>query len=148
MKLQRSFAQQSGPIGCCVLASALSANDFTHSQLAAVHWVFLSYCPRSIQDVADDRTIECSISKMCDFKTLLGRDEIARHATASDCWVVIENEVFDVTKFLEEHPGGKRVILSKAGTDATQAYDAVHSRDLLAKYNAQMYVNTIVLRVS
>ena len=85
---------------------------------------------------------------MRNFKSLLGRDEVARHATASDCWVIISNEVFDVTKFLEEHPGGKRVILSRAGSDATHAYDAVHSRDLLAKYNAQMYVDPIASRGS
>ena len=78
---------------------------------------------------------------MCDFTSLLGRDEVARHATASDCWVIIDDRVFDVTEFLEEHPGGKHVILSRAGTDATQAYDAVHSRDLLAKYDVRMYVN-------
>lgn len=85
---------------------------------------------------------------MRDFKSLLGREEVARHATASDCWVIVHNEVLDVTNFLEEHPGGKRVILSRAGSDATQAYDAVHSRDLLAKYNAQMYVDTMASRAS
>jgi cytochrome b involved in lipid metabolism len=43
--------------------------------------------------------------------------------------------VYDVTKFIDEHPGGDDVILAEAGKDATQAFEDVgHSdeaRDLL-----------------
>ncbi|KAF4992380.1 hypothetical protein FDECE_13736 [Fusarium decemcellulare] len=39
-----------------------------------------------------------------------------------------------VTDFLESHPGGKAIILRHAGTDATQAFEEVHPRELLAEY--------------
>jgi cytochrome b involved in lipid metabolism len=33
-------------------------------------------------------------------------EEVAKHNTTEDCWVVIHGRVFDLTKFLQEHPGG------------------------------------------
>lgn len=37
---------------------------------------------------------------------LLSAQEIAVHKTPEDCWIVVDNQVWDVTDFLEEHPGG------------------------------------------
>lgn len=34
--------------------------------------------------------------------------EVARHASETDAWVVIKGEVYDVTAFQQEHPGGKK----------------------------------------
>ena len=44
--------------------------------------------------------------------------EVAMHASADDCYLVIRDRVYDVTKFADEHPGGK-IILTYAGEDAT-----------------------------
>lgn len=33
-------------------------------------------------------------------------DEIARHNTIADLWVVIDNDVYDMTEFQHKHPGG------------------------------------------
>ena len=35
-------------------------------------------------------------------------DEVAQHNKESDCWVIVNDEVLDVTKFLPDHPGGKK----------------------------------------
>lgn len=37
---------------------------------------------------------------------LLSAQQISEHKTSEDCWVVIDKQVWDVTDFLEEHPGG------------------------------------------
>ncbi|KAJ3034424.1 hypothetical protein HDV00_005044 [Rhizophlyctis rosea] len=56
--------------------------------------------------------------------------EIAQHNTRNDLWMVIEDKVYDVTKFLDEHPGGEEVLLEQAGVDATEAFDEIgHSDD-------------------
>ena len=41
--------------------------------------------------------------------------EVAKHKTDKDCWVVIKGNAYDVTKFLPDHPGGKKAILMYAG---------------------------------
>nr|BAN20243.1 cytochrome B5 [Riptortus pedestris] len=44
--------------------------------------------------------------------------------------VVIHNSVYDVTEFLNEHPGGEEVLMEQSGQDATEAFEDVgHSSD-------------------
>jgi L-lactate dehydrogenase (cytochrome) len=61
-------------------------------------------------------------------------NEVAKHNTDDDCWVVIHGKAYDVTEFKEDHPGGKNIILKWAGKDATHTYDPVHPPDTLDKY--------------
>lgn len=42
--------------------------------------------------------------------------EIAKHNTKQSCWIVLESNAYDVTKFMNEHPGGAPIILKNAGT--------------------------------
>jgi len=63
--------------------------------------------------------------------------EISRHNKEGDCWLVIEDKVYDATSFVDEHPGGY-IILDGAGKDATGLFnsDFPHSpeaREELAK---------------
>ncbi|KAH8846902.1 hypothetical protein MCOR27_008124 [Pyricularia oryzae] len=58
--------------------------------------------------------------------------ELSRHNSKSSCWIVIHGQVWDVTEFLELHPGGDRIILKSAGRDATPSYESVHDPDLVA----------------
>ena len=41
--------------------------------------------------------------------------EVAKHNTQNDLWVVINNKVYDVTAFVEKHPGGHEVLIERAG---------------------------------
>jgi cytochrome b involved in lipid metabolism len=49
--------------------------------------------------------------------------EVATHASTTDCWLIINNTVYDVTTFLAEHPGGAAVIIPYCGKEATRAFD-------------------------
>lgn len=49
-------------------------------------------------------------------------EEVSKHNEIEDCWVIIEDRVYDVTSFLEHHPGGYDVILDCAGSDATESF--------------------------
>ncbi|EXJ63536.1 L-lactate dehydrogenase (cytochrome) [Cladophialophora psammophila CBS 110553] len=53
--------------------------------------------------------------------------EISSHSADTDCWIVVDNQVWDITKFAPEHPGGPGIIYKYAGRDATQAYNEIHS---------------------
>ncbi|KAM3964781.1 uncharacterized protein ACR2FA_001172 [Aphomia sociella] len=48
--------------------------------------------------------------------------EVSSHDTPQDCWVVIYDRVYDITTFLEEHPGGADIMLEYAGQDASTAF--------------------------
>eukprot|EP00760_Papus_ankaliazontas_P006343 PhM_4_TR13009/c0_g1_i1/m.40774 len=63
-------------------------------------------------------------------KKTLTLAEVKAHTTEKSCWFVIRDKVYDVTKFLDEHPGGREVLLDVAGGDATAEYDEVgHSNN-------------------
>mmetsp|Transcript_15575 Transcript_15575/g.24217 ORF Transcript_15575/g.24217 Transcript_15575/m.24217 type:complete len:123 (-) Transcript_15575:249-617(-) len=64
--------------------------------------------------------------------------DVATHKTKDDCWITVHGKVYDVTKYLSEHPGGEEIILESAGTDATTNFEDIgHSqgaRDILTEY--------------
>ncbi|XP_060109728.1 cytochrome b5 type B [Heteronotia binoei] len=56
--------------------------------------------------------------------------EVAKRNTEKETWLVIHGRVYDVTRFLNEHPGGEEVLLEQAGRDATESFEDVgHSAD-------------------
>lgn len=65
---------------------------------------------------------------------MLSYGEVGKHNSKTDCWVIIHGEVYNVTDFLKEHPGGSAIILKYAGKDATKAFDPIHPSDTLTKY--------------
>eukprot|EP01130_Rhizamoeba_saxonica_P015952 TRINITY_DN7278_c0_g1_i3.p1 TRINITY_DN7278_c0_g1~~TRINITY_DN7278_c0_g1_i3.p1 ORF type:complete len:302 (+),score=71.88 TRINITY_DN7278_c0_g1_i3:223-1128(+) len=48
-------------------------------------------------------------------------EEVSKHDDEDDCWMVIKDKVYDVTKFVDEHPGGY-IILDGAGKDSTYEF--------------------------
>ncbi|RAH45852.1 putative cytochrome b5 reductase [Aspergillus brunneoviolaceus CBS 621.78] len=83
--------------------------------------------------------------------------EVATHNKKDDIWIVVHGQVFDVTKYLQDHPGGAEVLLETAGTDATVDFEDVghseDSRDILQEYligtlkDAKKYVSPKAVRV-
>lgn len=53
-------------------------------------------------------------------------EEVAKHTSTESCWVILYGNVYDVTDFLSDHPGGSKIILKLAGKDATEEYDPIH----------------------
>ncbi|RNF01211.1 cytochrome b-domain protein [Trypanosoma rangeli] len=51
------------------------------------------------------------------------KHELRKQATA--CWLAIENKVYDLTSFIDLHPGGRDVLLCESGTDATLAFEKI-----------------------
>lgn len=65
------------------------------------------------------------------------RDEVAKHNTLADAWVIYNGHVFNITKFIPIHPGSKQIQLMP-GTDMTHVYNSVghstNSLNILNKY--------------
>lgn len=47
--------------------------------------------------------------------TMLTGSEIAKHKSSDSCWMVIHGRVYDMTRFLDKHPGGRSILLKQAG---------------------------------
>jgi len=56
--------------------------------------------------------------------------EVKQHNTKKSAWVTIHNKVYDITSFMQEHPGGEEVLLDVLGSDSTESFEDVgHSAD-------------------
>ncbi|KAF4263910.1 hypothetical protein KXW98_007982 [Aspergillus fumigatus] len=57
------------------------------------------------------------------------REEIEKHTTDDDCWIIINDKVYDATSVLSWHPGGKAPIMAHAGRvhqDTSKEFESIH----------------------
>ncbi|KAG0189300.1 hypothetical protein DFQ28_003592 [Apophysomyces sp. BC1034] len=70
--------------------------------------------------------------------TVYTLEDVAKHNTKDDLWMVIHNKVYNCTEFVQEHPGGEEAIYDEAGNDASEPFEDIgHSdeaREMLEKY--------------
>ncbi|XP_040265859.1 cytochrome b5 [Bufo bufo] len=65
-------------------------------------------------------------------------EDVRKRNSAKELWLVIHGRVYDITRFVEEHPGGEEVLFEQAGADATESFEdvghSVDARDMLTQY--------------
>ena len=71
------------------------------------------------------------------------RDEVAKNNNEESLWCIIDSKVYDLTDFLDAHPGGETVLLQVAGTDATTAFYNLHRHEVLQKYDKTLRIGTV-----
>lgn len=54
---------------------------------------------------------------------VLTASEVSKHNSGSNCWMIINNKVYDLTSFLNSHPGGVSIMILYCGKDGTRAYN-------------------------
>jgi hypothetical protein len=52
--------------------------------------------------------------------------QVKANNSAKSCWAVVDDYVYDLTKWINSHPGGPGAIVSLCGTDATTSFKAQH----------------------
>jgi cytochrome b involved in lipid metabolism len=52
--------------------------------------------------------------------------QVAANNSAASCWSVIDDNVYNLTVWINSHPGGIGAILSLCGKDGTSAFKAQH----------------------
>jgi cytochrome b5 len=68
--------------------------------------------------------------------TEYSEEEVAKHGIESDCWLIIGNsnnggsKVYDITKYMNDHPGGPEIMMEFAGKDADDMFEDIgHSSE-------------------
>lgn len=73
----------------------------------------------------------------------IGFEELCKHNTLEDLWLAIDGIVYDVTPFMDDHPGGGEIMLSAANKDGTDDFEDVghspHARELLKKFKVGVF---------
>jgi len=54
------------------------------------------------------------------------RAEVAAKNSASNCWTIVGNKVYDLTQWISRHPGGSGSISSLCGIDGTSRFKSQH----------------------
>ncbi|GAA5925656.1 hypothetical protein JCM3775_001465 [Rhodotorula graminis] len=60
--------------------------------------------------------------------------EVAKHNSRESLWMCIDDEVWDVTNFVDLHPGGAKVMEQNAGKDVTKLFKSLHPPNTLRKF--------------
>ena len=52
--------------------------------------------------------------------------EVRAHHSRTDLWIVIDNNVYDLTRFVDKHPGGPLALSHAAGHECTDLFTEYH----------------------
>ncbi|CDS08900.1 hypothetical protein LRAMOSA10261 [Lichtheimia ramosa] len=70
-------------------------------------------------------------------------EQVAEHNKADDLWIIIDGKVFDLTNFVNEHPGGKKVLVKMAGKDASKKFAQFHNPSIMEKVGLPMQIGVV-----
>ncbi|KAK9481377.1 acyl-CoA dehydrogenase/oxidase [Lipomyces japonicus] len=70
-------------------------------------------------------------------------EDVAKHNSEESLWVVIDNGVYDLSSFQNEHPGGKKILKRVAGKDASKQFWKYHNAGILKKYQSKLQIGSI-----
>ncbi|KAG5944008.1 hypothetical protein E4U59_007698 [Claviceps monticola] len=70
-------------------------------------------------------------------------EEVAKHNTEGDLWVVVKGVVMDLTNWLDQHPGGPQAIKNFMGRDATEEFAMLHDDEVIPKYAPEQVIGRV-----
>jgi cytochrome b involved in lipid metabolism len=70
--------------------------------------------------------------------------ELSQHSTRDNCWIGIEGKVYNVTTFIDKHPGGDK-ILQGCGKDSTALFNKIkaHAKQSVQALKEKFYIGEI-----
>lgn len=74
---------------------------------------------------------------------VIPRASIENRNTRTDNVIIIDNVVYDVTEFLEDHPGGAEVLLDNGGKDASRCFRDVGHSDIALEWRQKFRIGIV-----
>ena len=70
--------------------------------------------------------------------------DVASHNTVDNgLYIIIDNEVYGMASFVDEHPGGAKILKRVGGKDASKQFWKYHNEGVLKKYGPKLKVGTV-----
>ncbi|KAI2802766.1 hypothetical protein RDWZM_001055 [Blomia tropicalis] len=80
-------------------------------------WVRFAATAKDLTGLSGQQTIPLNVTK----------DELSKHDQPDDCWTAIRDKVYNITPYLDYHPGGMEELMRGAGIDSTDLFDETHA---------------------
>jgi cytochrome b involved in lipid metabolism len=120
---------------------ALAFGFFAIAMLIMVGWGFIekqskesntapvqAEVPSSSSSSSSSGTAQQNSSPTNSSSSSYTKGQLATHNKPADCWMAINGGIYDVTNYVDMHPGGADIVLMYCGKDATQAYNTQGGR--------------------
>lgn len=69
--------------------------------------------------------------------------DVAGHNKPDNLYIIVDSDVYDLTKFQDDHPGGKKILQRVAGKDASKQFWKYHSEAVLKKWKPKLQVGSL-----
>ena len=70
--------------------------------------------------------------------------DIKEHATPEQgLYIIIDGSVYKMSDFMDEHPGGSKILKRVGGKDASKQFWKYHNEDILKKYEGKLKVGEV-----
>lgn len=73
----------------------------------------------------------------------VSHQELAKHNKREDCWCAVRGKVYNITRYLDYHPGGADQLIRAAGIDATSLFDEFHAWVNIDQLLAKCYIGPL-----
>jgi cytochrome b involved in lipid metabolism len=77
-------------------------------------WSFSAWAPNAARD---------AVMRANAAEAAFTAEEVAAHADAASCWLIIRGRIYDVTRYIDVHPANPRTILDYCGKEATRSFE-------------------------
>ncbi|MCJ1477899.1 hypothetical protein MMC13_006572 [Lambiella insularis] len=70
--------------------------------------------------------------------------EVSTHTTVgTGLYIIIDGSVYDLTNFVDEHPGGAKILKRVGGKDASKQFWKYHNESVLKKYQERLKIGDL-----
>ncbi|OCK76551.1 cytochrome b5 [Lepidopterella palustris CBS 459.81] len=75
--------------------------------------------------------------------TFTTKDVASHNTVESGLYIIIDNDVYSLAGFVDEHPGGAKILKRVGGKDASKQFWKYHNESVLKKYQGKLKIGTI-----